>query len=329
MNGLNKQQLSFEQINEALHHICGCRAATIVELSDGWANSVYELQLDAGSSWIMKVSPPASTTLMRYEYELMKTEVAAMELLQQAGQIPVPKVIAFDRSRSLLDGEIVIMEKLQGEPYIKLKEALTMEERSGIERQLGHYTALLHAIKAPSFGPFCAPHDYNTSWRDVFLIMINSVLDDGEDAHMPLPLPYQELRDLLYSNTVCMNEVTVPSLIHWDLWDGNILVHEGKITGIIDFERALWGDPLFEHYFSNTALDNASFVQGYGNYEQLTDNEQLRIACYKLYMDLIMYIECHYRGYMNEGHVAWAKSAMEQGVAVFLQKISNKQLSGQ
>lgn len=324
MNGLNKQQLSFEQLNNTLHHISGCRAAAIVELSDGWANSVYELQLEDGRSWIMKVSPPTSTKLMRYEYELMKTEVSAMELLQQAAQIPVPKVLAFDRSRSLLDGEIVIMEKLQGESYSKLKKALTIEERSEIERQLGYYAVLLHGIKAASFGPLCAPHETNVSWRDVFLMMINSVLDDGEDAQLPLPLPYQELRDLLYSNTICMNEVTEPSLIHWDLWDGNVLVQEGKITGIIDFERALWGDPLFEHYFSNTALDNTSFVQGYGTYERLTDNEQLRIACYKLYMDLIMYIECYYRGYTNEGHVAWAKSAMEQGVAVFLQKIGKE-----
>lgn len=321
MYGLNKQKLSEQQINHALHIVYGCKAVNIQELPDGWANSAYELSMEDGASYIMKVSPPTSTQLMRYEYELMKTEVEVLYLLSQVDQIPVPKVIAFDRSRTLLDGEFFIMEKLEGEPYNKLKESMTEQERSSVESELGRYARLMHDIKGTGFGPYCAPMDETMSWREVFLILLNSVLDDGEEAGLPLPIAYQELRDILNSHSVCMSDVTTPSLIHWDLWDGNLFVKDGKITGIIDFERALWADPLMEHYFSNTTLDAASFVQGYGKYEQLSPNEQKRVLYYKLCLDLIMYVECHYRGYTDERHLSWAKSNIEQGIASFLQQI--------
>jgi hypothetical protein len=179
VTGLNKQKLSHEHINKVLQVLCGCEATMIVELSDGWANSAFDLTTENGDSWIMKVSPPAATTLMRYEYELMKTEVEVLELLQQVNPFPIPKVIACDRSRSLLDGEILIMEKLSGVTYNQIKQTLTEQQCSVIERRLGEYTALLHEIKGSGFGPYCAPMNGSVRWREVFLTMINSVKKQG------------------------------------------------------------------------------------------------------------------------------------------------------
>ena len=46
-----------------------------------------------------------------------------------------------------------------------------------------------------------------------------------------------------------LDEVTVPALVHFDLWPGNILVDRpadgpARIGGLIDGERMFWGDPL-------------------------------------------------------------------------------------
>ncbi|MGW2815569.1 phosphotransferase family protein [Streptomyces sp. NPDC001415] len=49
-----------------------------------------------------------------------------------------------------------------------------------------------------------------------------------------------------------LDEVTEPRLVHFDLWPGNIFAHPGddtrpvRITGLIDHERAFWGDPAAE-----------------------------------------------------------------------------------
>ena len=59
-------------------------------------------------------------------------------------------------------------------------------------------------------------------------------------------------------------------LVHFDLWDGNILVESGpagrRIGALIDAERAFWGDPLAE--FVSLALfgdieQDTAFLHGY------------------------------------------------------------------
>jgi len=57
----------------------------------------------------------------------------------------------------------------------------------------------------------------------------------------------------------------MPQLVHWDAWDANFFVKDGKITGILDFERALWADPLMEAQFRALAFGGVSeSMRGYG-----------------------------------------------------------------
>ena len=89
--------------------------------------------------------------------------------------------------------------------------------------------------------------------------------------------------------------MTEPKLVHWDCWDGNIFVQSGKVTGIIDWERSLWGDPLMEVGF-RTYSDNTYFQKGYG-IRNLTENQQRRALWYDMYLMLLVALECEYRKY--------------------------------
>ena len=101
-------------------------------------------------------------------------------------------------------------------------------------------------------------------------------------------------------------------LVHWDLWDGNVFIKDGRVSGIIDYERAMWGDPLMENGFSSSSspLDE-SFVRGYGK-NALTKEEQLRCSMYRLYRILVMIIECDYRKYSDDGQYKWCLNNLEQ-----------------
>jgi hypothetical protein len=88
-------------------------------------------------------------------------------------------------------------------------------------------------------------------------------------------------------------------------------VKDGAVTGIIDFERAVWGDPLMEHYFSHFNK-SPFFRQGYGLFP--TEPSQLaRVKLYDLYLDLLLHIECAYRKYEDEGHIKWAYDNLAEG----------------
>ena len=40
--------------------------------------------------------------------------------------------------------------------------------------------------------------------------------------------------------------MTRPALLHFDLWDGNVLGGPDGLTGLVDGERWLFGDPLMD-----------------------------------------------------------------------------------
>ena len=82
-------------------------------------------------------------------------------------------------------------------------------------------------------------------------------------------------------------EVSESKLVHWDCWDGNIFIHSGKVTGIIDWERSIWGDPLMEVGF-RTYADNICFQKGYG-IRSLTENQERRALWYDIYLMLLLH----------------------------------------
>jgi aminoglycoside phosphotransferase (APT) family kinase protein len=45
------------------------------------------------------------------------------------------------------------------------------------------------------------------------------------------------------------------SVLHGDLWPANVLRHRGKLTGLVDWERAAIGDPEFDIGFAKVGLE--------------------------------------------------------------------------
>jgi hypothetical protein len=109
--------------------------------------------------------------------------------------------------------------------------------------------------------------------------------------------------------------VTTPRLVHMDPWRGNILLDPttGAISGLIDFERGLFGDPLMDlvgHEPLRTGTLPAAQVAGYlaaggdlpvvpdaGTTAGLAPDAERRLALYRLYLTLVMTIEVVPRGY--------------------------------
>jgi aminoglycoside phosphotransferase (APT) family kinase protein len=95
--------------------------------------------------------------------------------------------------------------------------------------------------------------------------------------------------------------VTTPVLVHFDLWDGNILVESSsagrRISALIDAERAFWGDPLAEFVslalFADIEQDTA-FLRGYraaGGMVTFDFAARRRLSLYRAYLYLIMWVE--------------------------------------
>ncbi|GAB4201549.1 MAG: aminoglycoside phosphotransferase family protein [Roseiflexaceae bacterium] len=296
----------------------GCTVAGYHELTEGFYNAVYLIEQGNGQRCVLKVAPPDTLRVLRYERDIMAAEVAALRMAAAHTAMPVPKVYAFDTSRQLLPCPYMLMAYLPGESLHRLRPSLAPEVQDAIDQTLGGYMAQLHAIRGSSFGLLADPAPPSHPWRQVFLGLLRDVLADGRDARVQLPLTPKAILARAESWADALNAVREPRLVHWDLWDGNVFVEPAtnRVSGVIDFERALWADPLMEFQFREFSMGRA-FTAGYGC--DLLDSPEAhrRRTLYNLYLYLIMVIECTYRQYPNNDQERWARERLDETLAKF------------
>jgi fructosamine-3-kinase len=78
----------------------------------------------------------------------------------------------------------------------------------------------------------------------------------------------------------------IPScLLHMDIWAQNLLVDEGgHITGIVDWDRALWGDVEIEFsVLDYCGVSTREFWKGYGAERDQSPEARIRWVFYYLY----------------------------------------------
>lgn len=120
-----------------------------------------------------------------------------------------------------------------------------------------------------------------------------------------------DMNDELATFSDAFDNVPQPTLVHFDLWPGNLLVSGGHIATVIDAERALVADPtadlasvaLFEDVEA-WATENAEFLSAYeqaAGVPLLPDAAAVaRARLWSIYLGLIMFIETVPRAYEGD-----------------------------
>jgi len=306
LESITKRKLKLEEIKKLVKCAFGeDKIEYLEEMEEGYFNAIYYIRLSQGREVILKVAPSKEVLLLTYEKDIMRAEVEVLRLIKAKSSVPVPRVYFYDNSGSIIENEYYFMEKIIGEPYSKAVDTHTEEEKNKIEESIGRYNSLINDIKCDTFGYYAQQDKQRDNWADAFLIMIKDILEDGSHFDIPLPLPYDEIYELILDNASYLKEVKTASLVHWDLHPGNIFIDEkNQISGIIDCERALWGDPLMEVYFSNMFNPN-NFSKGYSKEMLKTKAEKCRRTMYNIYLYLVMVIECTYRQYKSNDQEKW------------------------
>jgi aminoglycoside phosphotransferase (APT) family kinase protein len=287
------------------------------ELGHGWFNVAYKIRLRDGSPVVLKIAPPPRIEVMTYEHGAMATELAALALIRERTAVPVPAVDYADRSHELCDADWFFMPFIDGDNFGVVRDTLSPAEQDGYDKALGAVTRELNAIRGTAFGPLNGPGV--ATWRALFTGMVEDVLRDGERRGVDLGWDYDAVRAVFADHPDCLDEVTEPRFVEWDLWDSNVMVSHGRIVGIIDHERAYFGDPLIEAGFVGTQMpafgDSAAFLRGYGK-SGLTAGEQLRRRLYCVHLILIMIIETEYRGHTDTKQYDWARERLHEAMAL-------------
>jgi fructosamine-3-kinase len=128
----------------------------------------------------------------------------------------------------------------------------------GVERHAGELIAGLHGVKRESFGyardtligPLHQPNPKSERWVPFFrdhrlLYMAKAALDESA---LPSPL-FARIEALAARIGDYLIEPAHPSLLHGDLWTGNVLIRDGKVGGFVD-PAIYFGHPEIELAFA-------------------------------------------------------------------------------
>lgn len=312
--GITKNRLSESKIEQmVVKAFSGKKALHTEELTEGLCNAAYFITLEDRSKTILKIAPRDKHALLSNEVNMMQAEVGAMRLVAEKTDIPVPQVYFYDDSRTICDSAYFFMEVMEGQSYFSCKQNLEQEQIHKLDFELGVIEKKISSIHGEKFGLLADQEHWTEQLFDTVSLMIARVLQDAEAKSVNIGYSLQDILSVLNTDRKCFDEVTKPVLVHWDMWEGNVFIHQGHVSGIIDWERAMWGEVFMDDRFRRHTR-SIDFLRGFGK-EQLTDTEMQRIYWYDVLLYLTMMTEGAYREYQDDSQYQWVKPLFESSYA--------------
>ncbi|WP_138379132.1 fructosamine kinase family protein [Luteithermobacter gelatinilyticus] len=171
----------------------------------------------------------------------LECEAFMLRYLRDRTALPVPELF-------LVEKDFILMEYLPGCPGPSDRMA---------QRHLAELVAMLHDIGQERFGfardtvigPLRQPNGQTVDWLTFFRERRLKYMAEEARAAGKLPeAVHRRLMDFADRLELYLGHVPRPSLLHGDLWGGNILSQDGRITGVVD-PALYFGDAEIELAF--------------------------------------------------------------------------------
>lgn len=213
--------------------IIGDQPDRMTALSGGCVGDVFHACMPAGPDLVVKVGDGDSG---------LAREGFMLRYLSEHSQLPVPEVIS-------AEDDLLVMSRLENGGGLGAR----------VQHDAADHVAALHDITTDQgFGFECdtvigglhQPNPWTPSWIDFF--RDQRLIYMGHEAERVGHLPTAILGRLMH---FCdhldrwIEEPAQPTLIHGDMWAGNVLSARGRITGFID-PAIYFGDGEIELAFS-------------------------------------------------------------------------------
>jgi fructosamine-3-kinase len=273
------------------------------ELSGGTFAAVWRAAVADGRQVVVKVAPPASARMLRYEVGMIPSEAEYFAMVgEQVPGVPVPSVLAVQPSW-------IITSLLPGAPLSERESARARTEAGAAIRRV-------HTITGDRFG-YTGDRASGPDWPTAFARIMAELRADAADWNVPLP----PLDAVVERHHDVLATVTRPALLHFDLWDGNVLVGpDGGLTGLVDGERYLYGDPLLDLvspalFHRIEQMPDHPFLAGYQP-SPFDESARIRLALYRVHLYTLMITECPSRGIeRSTGRHDYVTGLLEQELA--------------
>ena len=265
-------------------HLADNGPMTFSRITTGKFNTSYYVSAEAGE-YVIRIAPRPGTPCIFYEREMMKQEPGIHALLLEKTEVPVARIVAFDETQEALPNDFLLMERLPGRAASE--SALSRSAVDRLFEQTGRALATIHAQEAQRYG-YLGEHNCmepQRTWKSAFVVMWNKLLDDIAATDVYAADEIERLRGLLANHLSSFDHEVRAHLLHMDIWAQNLLCDaSGNLTGLVDFDRALWGDPEIEFaVLDYCGVSTQAFWKGYGAERPSDRDAGIRHRFYFLY----------------------------------------------
>ncbi|WP_068062291.1 phosphotransferase family protein [Nocardia xishanensis] len=208
---------------DSLERVVGAQIAGLRRLSAGASRETWAMDAE-GRGLILRRDPPAAPDAAG-----MAREADCFRACARAG-VPVPALVAHGDGTDGVGSPYLLMERLDGEtiPHRLLREDRWATVRPKLVHQFGEILGRIHAIAPAEVPRLEEDGDPLTRLRESHAVF-------GEDR------PAMELIFRRLERT--RPEPVPPTLVHGDFRNGNLLIDDGGVRAVLDWELAHIGDP--------------------------------------------------------------------------------------
>ncbi|SDH08886.1 fructosamine kinase family protein [Roseospirillum parvum] len=261
----------------------GARVVRQWPLADGCVGRVVGLELSDGERLVAKTADGPAGGL--------KLEGFMLGYLKRHSRLPVPRVLH-------ADDHLLLMEMLHGGGRLDGES----------QRQAAEIVAHLHGVTGPAYGferdtvigGLPQPNPWSDDWVGFFADHRLRHMAEAARREGQLPGHLADRVDKLAATLGrWIDAPAAPALIHGDLWTGNVLVDQGRISGFVD-PAIYYADPEIELAFSTLfGTFGQPFFERYQEIRPLSPGFfEARRDLYNLY-PLLVHVRLFGGGYVN------------------------------
>lgn len=255
---------------------------------NGESNEVYSVTIEGGQELIVRI--------YHGEKNRFERENWALDRSREKG-VPVPEMLHI---RSVKDAgallQVCVETKLPGVSLQEYRDESGQDKRERVSKMLhalGAELMKVHSVKTDGWGAL--DKEGKGKYQSVSELIDRDVIERKDDILEALKEKPEDFQLVERAFHILQNEAATfdseqPCLIHNDLSPEHVLVEHDRISGLIDFESALGGDPLLEFalwdFKHGAKYPLKDIIEGYGKQELFTEDFERRLNFWKIYRSL-------------------------------------------